>query len=80
MQIDHIVGNERAVTKRFYLDDYLDSFCSNEEALQITQSVIEINQKAIIDLHHVKLNSKLVTAHYGPYEDFEFTSIKTWMV
>lgn len=48
------------VVNRFYVDDYMDSFSSETEALVTTRKVIEINKKGGFVLRNVISNSNLV--------------------
>lgn len=48
------------IVNRFYVDDYMDSFSTEEEALEITRQVIEINKKGGFVLRNVISNSNLV--------------------
>lgn len=53
------------ILKRFYVDDYMDSFSKEEEALVVVKKVIEINRDAGFELRNVISNSELVRRQLG---------------
>lgn len=53
------------IIKRFYVDDYMDSFATEEEAIQVTSQVIEINRRGNFELRNVISNSRAVTSYFG---------------
>lgn len=54
-----------AIRERFYVDDYMDSFADENEAMRITKKVIEINSTANFELRNVISNSVEIMKHLG---------------
>lgn len=49
-----------AITDYHYVDDYVDSFNTEEEALEVTKRVVELQAQAGFDLRGISSNSPLV--------------------
>lgn len=53
------------ILKKFYVDDYMDSFKREDEALQIVRQVIDINSKANFDLRNIISNSSILMNQFS---------------
>ncbi|XP_073837762.1 uncharacterized protein isoform X2 [Musca autumnalis] len=59
------------VIDRHYVDDYVDCFNTEEEAISTLTDVIKIHKMAGFNLHGVKSNSQYITKQYGNPTDNE---------
>lgn len=64
-----------AILNQFYVDDYMDSFDSETEALNVTEQVIRINERGNFELRHVISNSKALMQKLGDKEDNHIVSL-----
>ncbi|XP_073835482.1 uncharacterized protein isoform X3 [Musca autumnalis] len=53
------------IIDRHYVDDYVDCFSTEEEAIRTLTDVIKIHKFAGFNLHGVKSNSQYITKQYG---------------
>lgn len=64
-----------AIVNKHYVDDYLDSFRSLEDAERITRSVREVHMKAKFELKQWKSNSTALIEALGEQEETETTEL-----
>lgn len=62
-----------AIRDFFYVDDYVDCFDTEAEALTVTKAVVEINREAGFELRGLISNSRVLGLKWDPITDeFEF--------
>lgn len=65
-----------AVVKQHYVDDYIDSFDTQEEAIKIIKDVVEMHDNASFNIRNFVSNNKAVLAAH-PKERIQQGAVKT---
>ncbi|XP_036346141.1 uncharacterized protein LOC118755409, partial [Rhagoletis pomonella] len=59
----------QAITERHYVDDYVDCFQSEAEAIQVVNDVIKIHAKAGFEIKKIISNSELINRRFGNFQN-----------